>query len=68
MIYNNLSSSGMSASDRRAEASRIVTMIEDLIEKMTPFEKKFVEQMGDDFVPVSTKQLFWLRDIKDKYL
>lgn len=68
MSYHDLSDSGMSASDRRAEASRLVTMVEDYSEQMTPVERRFVEQMGDDFAPVSTKQLFWLRDIKDKYL
>jgi len=65
--YNNLSESGMSGSDMRSEASRIVDMIQDSTDQMTPVERRFVESMGDDFAPVSTKQLFWLRDLKDKY-
>ena len=67
MGYNNLSESGMTGSDMRSEASRIVTMIEDSIDQMTPVERRFVESMGDDFAPVSIKQLFWLRDLRDKY-
>jgi len=67
MGYHDLSDSGMDGTARRKEASRIVDIIQDFTEQMTPSERKFVEQMGDDFAPVSTKQLFWLRDIKDKY-
>ncbi len=68
MSYHDLSDSGMTASERRSEASKIFDMICDYSEKMTPAERKFVDQMGDDFAPVSHKQIFWLRDLKDKYL
>ena len=63
----NFKNLGMSASERRAEASRIVTIVEDSLDRMTPAESRFVEQMGDDFAPVSEAQLIWLRGIKDKY-
>jgi hypothetical protein len=42
-------------------------MLEGYVDDMTPVEKGFVEKMSDtDFC--SPKQLFWLRDIKEKYL
>lgn len=68
MSYHDLSSCTLDAGERRDEARRIFDMICDYMENMTPSERKFVESMGDDFAPVSIKQLFWLRDIKDKYL
>lgn len=67
MSYNKLGTSGMSGSDRRREASRIVDMIQDHLEAMTPPQRRFVEQMGDDFAPVSDSQLFWLRDILARF-
>ncbi len=35
---------------------------------MKQHELKFVMDIADKRKPVSTKQLFWLRDLKDKYL
>lgn len=54
---------------RRAEANRIVHIIvsDCDLDVMTPRERQFVEQMGDDKAGVSPAQLTWLRDIKDKY-
>jgi hypothetical protein len=67
LSYNNLSESGMTFDERRAEATRIVAMIEDYTEQMTAVERRFVMQIADESAPVSTKQLFWLRDLKSKY-
>lgn len=68
MSYHDLSDSGMTPEERRAEATRIVNMISDRSEEMKSHERQFVEKMADDSEWVSTKQLFWLRDLKEKYL
>ena len=59
---------GGTPSDRRAEADRLVKIIsENGLSQLEPRELDFVMQMDADET-VSPKQLFWLRDIKDKYL
>jgi len=67
MSYGS-SFTGKSADDSRAEADRILKIIEDVIgddtDRLTPTQQKFIEQMAEDG-PVSGKQLLWLRDIKD---
>ncbi len=71
MSYHDLSDSGMSDSDRRAEATRILQkhrLAEQVREEGTPNEIEFVKKVGDERQPVSTKQLFWLRDLMEKYL
>lgn len=70
MGYNPLSESGMSPEDMRTEASRICDMIRPAVGDydMRAHELKFVMDIADKRKPVSTKQLFWLRDLKDKYL
>lgn len=67
MSYNDLSESTLTPYERREEASRIVNRIQDCLEQMTPGERRFVELMNCDFAPVSVKQLFWLRDLNEKY-
>lgn len=69
MAYNVFddSSCTLTPSERRAEASRIVNRIQDCMDRMTPGERKFVESMGCDFAPCSVKQLFYLRDLNDRY-
>jgi hypothetical protein len=68
MSYHDLSDSTLTADERRAEATRIIEVIGDqMIKEMRSHEAKFVRQMEDEDVPVSVKQLFWLRDLKDKY-
>jgi hypothetical protein len=49
------------------EARTIVGLLEEFSEEMTSKERNFVESM-QDCDDCSGKQLFWLRDIKDKYL
>ena len=69
MIYNTFddSSSTLTPAERRQEASKIVNRISDCLDQMTPTERRFVESMGCDFAPVSVRQIFWLRDINEKY-
>jgi hypothetical protein len=69
MSYHDLGDSGMSADDRRAEADRVLLLIGDQMEKeMHAHEARFIQQVRRPYAQVSTKQLFWLRDLKDKYL
>ena len=67
MSYNDLAESTLTPHERRLEASKIVDRIQDCLDQMTPVERRFVESMGCDFAPVSVKQIFWLRDLNDKY-
>lgn len=68
MAYHPMSNdTGGTADDRRAEADRILIMLEPVAYMLTDKETEFVDRssLGGS---VSPKQLFWLRDIKDKYL
>jgi hypothetical protein len=69
MTYTSFddSSCTLTPFERRQEASRIVNRIQDCLDQMTPVERRFVESMGCDFAPVSAKQLWWLRDLNEKY-
>jgi hypothetical protein len=58
---------GGNADDRRAEADRILKIIENDIEQLATNQQRFVEQMAEGG-HVSGKQLLWLRDIKDGML
>lgn len=53
--------------DRCAEAQNIVDMLASVQEELTPKEQSFVEQM-DGCTVCSGRQIFWLRDIRDKHL
>ena len=70
MAYHPLANeSGGDENSRINEAREIVKMLEVCYEEMKANEQNFVNQMADtDCAWVSVKQLFWLRDIKDKYL
>jgi hypothetical protein len=61
------SSCTLTPQERRQEASRIVSRISDCLDQMTPGERGFVESMGCDFAQVSIRQLFWLRDLNEKF-
>lgn len=69
MAYHPLTSdTGGFADDRRAEADRILDILRVICDDdYTPKEAAFIEDMARGGT-VSPKQLFWLRDIKDKYL
>jgi hypothetical protein len=70
MGYNDLSDSGMTDVERRDEATRICNLVLPNVGDYTMSQKelKFMMDIADKSKPVSTKQLFWLRDLKDKYL
>jgi hypothetical protein len=72
MAYHDLSECTLSPSECLAEAKVLAAMIskEKDAEDLTKGERSIVEMYTE---PCSTnyctiKQLFWLRDIKDKYL
>lgn len=63
-----------SQNDRNQEALRYVEELsaDSYIETLTPRERIFVKHMKDDSDNgrffCSTKQLFWLRDLYNKYI
>jgi hypothetical protein len=64
--------SGGSGISRRDECRRIIVIVRDHFDAMSSTDSKFVQDMTerldyDTFEP-SAKQLFWLRDIKDRIL
>jgi hypothetical protein len=67
MSYHDLSECTLTAIERRDEADRICRRLADETYRMNPNESKFIEQQADGFAPVSVKQLFWLRDLNEKY-
>ena len=68
MSYHDLSECTLTEDERVAEKDRICKMLEDVLEsQFSRPEYDFVTKMHDS--PwVSVKQLFWLRDIKDRVL
>ena len=67
MTYHSLSECTLTDDERRAEADRLTVIIGEFEDRLTPNELAFVKKQRDGF-PVSVKQLFWLRDIRDKYV
>lgn len=68
MSYHDLSESTLTPDERLAEKDRI---LRKLLERVSPDqleenERKFIWQM-DNAKSVSPKQIFWLRDIAEKY-
>lgn len=66
-------SSSQSPDERLSEAKRIMEMgLSSVLEEMTFTERQFVETLISDFddrrTSISVKQLWWLRDLKEKYL
>ena len=66
MGYNDLSECTLTQDERVAEKDRIVSRLTGIQDELTPKELEFVTKMHD-YQWVSVKQLFWLRDINDKY-
>ena len=60
--------SGSTPEQRRAEADRILDMMDGNSFPFEDNEKQFINNIRHLKASVSTKQIFWLRDIKDKYL
>ena len=68
MTYHPLTEdSGGDELARCNEAHTLCRMLEEFADEMTQKERGFYEQMTD-CDSCSTKQLFWLRDIKERYL
>ena len=65
MSYHDLSECTLSPDERVQEANKIINMIEG--SDFTENELSMISQITDT-QRCSVKQLFWLRDIKDKYL
>lgn len=71
MSYNDFdgSSSTLTADERRLEATRICEMLlGQNICSWSSRELEFLSQIRSPYADVSPKQLFWLRDLKEKYL
>lgn len=66
MSYHNLSECTLTADERRTEADRLTVILGQVQDKLTEAELSFVKKCRDGF-PISVKQLFWLRDINNKY-
>jgi hypothetical protein len=67
MAYHPLTNeSGGDDSSRRGEAAKLVSLLEPYLDEMTPTQRRFVEQMSEGG-PVSTKQIFWLRDLVERH-
>jgi hypothetical protein len=68
MSYHSLSESTLSPAERLEEAGRIVNMLtatNDTYFKLSLRERSFIDGMQSS---CSVRQLFWLRDIKDRVL
>jgi len=70
MAYHDLSSCTLTADERRAEADKIIKMLDNggVFDQLTQREADFIDGIDNASSQISVKQLFWLRDIKDKYL
>jgi hypothetical protein len=73
MTYRATNESSTQTNEERAdEARKIIEMgLADHLERMTPKERDFVERIAHDSADVlfvSVKQLWWLRDLKERYL
>ncbi len=65
MGYHDLSECTLSDDERWQEKNQIVSILEG--ELLSDKDREFVDRMKRSTF-VSVKQLFWLRDIKDKFL
>lgn len=67
MAYHNLSECTLSDAERRAEADKLVEILKDSLDQMEVHEKEFVGRIRQKNAFVTVRQLFWLRDLRDKY-
>lgn len=65
MSYHNLSECSLTPAERLEEAGRIVGMLEDYMDELKTNEISMIEGLESS---CSVKQLFWLRDIKDRVM
>jgi hypothetical protein len=75
MTYHTLTNDSGQTPERRAEeAGELLDMLADAVVRMDEKESKFVTDLNARFLQykertlVSVKQLFWLRDLRDRYL
>jgi hypothetical protein len=67
MAYHPLTNdTGQTPERRREEANDLCRMLGDSLDGMTDKERDFMESITDSQW-CSPKQLFWLRDLRDKY-
>ncbi len=65
MAYHNLSECTLTPAEHLEEAGRIIEMLADYGDELAPHETKFIYGLQSS---CSVKQLFWLRDIKDRVM
>lgn len=65
MTYHDLSECSLTPQERLEEACRIVSILADYMDELRPNEVKMIEGLESS---CSVKQLFWLRDIKDRVM
>jgi hypothetical protein len=70
MSYHDLSTCTLTAEERAEEAERLLTIIttDGSLGNLTDMEIEFLTQIVHMNYGVSVKQLFWLRDLKDKVI
>ena len=69
MSYHDLSECTLTDVERLQEAAKIAEMlIDEAWQSMSIQERNIANFAANDPNYISVKQLFWLRDIKDKYL
>ena len=67
MSYHDLSECTLTADERYAEACRIMNILEEYDDDLRTNEKDMMISV-EKYKTCSVKQLFWLRDIKDRVL
>jgi hypothetical protein len=65
MSYNDLSECTLTPAERLEEAGRLIEMIQGYEDKLSQKELSFINGLQSS---CSVKQLFWLRDIKDRVI
>lgn len=65
MSYHDLSECTLTHAERVEEAMRLIDILMTRYDQLSEKEQTFIESIGHT---VSVKQLFWLRDIKDRVI
>jgi len=68
MSYHDLSECTLNDEERREEAKRIIEMLAPWENNLSKQENGFIRDRLFHNCNVTVKQLFWLRDIKDRVL
>ena len=69
MSYHDLSSSTLTADERRAEANKITGMLADSLDQMQDNERSFIAKVSGLLRRASQCEAdFWLRDLAERYL